>query len=157
MFLPFIVDFYFNRSYYAYMVGDHVQDSRRNCRLLLASVSEDFVCRATSISERRLARPAFRRKRCAILKPDADQPSKRCLRTLKALDDLQGIEMLAPEITVDPLALLHNPNRRSVSAVTKARKGGTVKHVHVIEVRVWGTASWCGSTRSETWVLRFCV
>jgi|SRR5450631_1613322 transcriptional regulator with XRE-family HTH domain len=29
------------------------------------------------------------------------------LRTLKALDSLQGIEMLAPEITVDPLALLH--------------------------------------------------
>lgn len=31
------------------------------------------------------------------------------LRTLKALDYLQGIEMLAPEITVDPLALLDNP------------------------------------------------
>lgn len=29
------------------------------------------------------------------------------LRTLKALDSLQGIEMLAPEVTVDPLALLH--------------------------------------------------
>ena len=31
------------------------------------------------------------------------------LRTLKALDYLQGIEMLAPEITVDPLALLDSP------------------------------------------------
>jgi transcriptional regulator with XRE-family HTH domain len=31
------------------------------------------------------------------------------LRTLKALDYLQGLEMLAPEITVDPLALLDNP------------------------------------------------
>jgi transcriptional regulator with XRE-family HTH domain len=29
------------------------------------------------------------------------------LRTLKALDALQGIEMLAPEVTVDPLAILH--------------------------------------------------
>jgi transcriptional regulator with XRE-family HTH domain len=29
------------------------------------------------------------------------------LRTLKALDSLQGMEMLAPEVTVDPLALLH--------------------------------------------------
>lgn len=29
------------------------------------------------------------------------------LRTLKALDSLQGIEMLAPEVTVDPLGLLH--------------------------------------------------
>src|SRR5215467_3545953 len=31
------------------------------------------------------------------------------LRTLKALDYLQGIEAIAPEITVDPLALLDNP------------------------------------------------
>jgi transcriptional regulator with XRE-family HTH domain len=31
------------------------------------------------------------------------------LRTLKALDALQGIEMLAPEVTVDPLAILHAP------------------------------------------------
>lgn len=31
------------------------------------------------------------------------------LRTLKALNYLRGIEMLAPEITVDPLALLDNP------------------------------------------------
>jgi transcriptional regulator with XRE-family HTH domain len=29
------------------------------------------------------------------------------LRTLKALDHLQGMEMLAPEVTVDPIALLH--------------------------------------------------
>lgn len=29
------------------------------------------------------------------------------LRTLKALESLQGIEMLAPEVGVDPLALLH--------------------------------------------------
>ncbi len=29
------------------------------------------------------------------------------VRTLKALDYLQGIEMLAPEATVNPLALLH--------------------------------------------------
>jgi transcriptional regulator with XRE-family HTH domain len=30
------------------------------------------------------------------------------LRTLKALDFLEGIEMLSPEISVDPLALLHS-------------------------------------------------
>src|SRR5450755_1681531 len=30
------------------------------------------------------------------------------LRTLKALDFLEGIEMLAPEISVNPLALLHS-------------------------------------------------
>jgi transcriptional regulator with XRE-family HTH domain len=31
------------------------------------------------------------------------------LRTLKALDYLEGLEALAPEITVDPLALLDSP------------------------------------------------
>jgi transcriptional regulator with XRE-family HTH domain len=31
------------------------------------------------------------------------------IRTLKALDSLEGIEMLAPEPSVDPLALLHSP------------------------------------------------
>lgn len=30
------------------------------------------------------------------------------LRTLKALDTLEGIEMLAPDVTVNPLALLHS-------------------------------------------------
>jgi transcriptional regulator with XRE-family HTH domain len=30
------------------------------------------------------------------------------LRTLKALDSLEGIEMLAPEPSVDPLAMLRN-------------------------------------------------
>jgi transcriptional regulator with XRE-family HTH domain len=45
------------------------------------------------------------------------------LRVLKALDYLQGIELLAPEITVDPLALLRStkPQRR-VRRPRKARK-----------------------------------
>lgn len=34
------------------------------------------------------------------------------LRVLKALDHLQGIEMLAPEINVDPLDLLRRPKTR---------------------------------------------
>lgn len=47
------------------------------------------------------------------------------LRTLKALDFLQGIEMLAPEVTVDPLALLHSskPPQRVRRPRTR-RKGG---------------------------------
>ena len=31
------------------------------------------------------------------------------VRTLKALDYLQGIDMLAPEATIDPLAMLRRP------------------------------------------------
>ena len=34
------------------------------------------------------------------------------LRTLKALDSLEGINMLAPEATVNPLELLRNAKRR---------------------------------------------
>ncbi|MGO9088391.1 MAG: helix-turn-helix domain-containing protein [Candidatus Sulfotelmatobacter sp.] len=47
------------------------------------------------------------------------------LRTLKALDCLQGIEMLAPEVTVNPLALLHSskPPQR-VRRPRQQRKGG---------------------------------
>jgi len=46
------------------------------------------------------------------------------LRTLKALDCLQAIEMLAPEVTVDPLALLHGlkPPQR----VRRSRRQGKV-------------------------------
>ena len=44
------------------------------------------------------------------------------LRTLRALDYVKGIEMLAPQPTVSPLALLHNaePQQR----VRRGRKAG---------------------------------
>src|SRR5437660_5745659 len=47
------------------------------------------------------------------------------LRSLKALDSLQGLELLAPEPTVDPLALLRGarPQRR-VRRPRKPRGGG---------------------------------
>ena len=47
------------------------------------------------------------------------------LRTLKALGYVQGIEMLAPEATVDPLALLHTakPPQR-VRRPRRQRKAG---------------------------------
>ena len=47
------------------------------------------------------------------------------VRTLKALGYLQGIEMLAPEATVDPLALLHTakPQQR-VRRPRRQRKVG---------------------------------
>ena len=47
------------------------------------------------------------------------------VRTLKALGYLQGIEMLAPEATVDPLALLHTakPPQR-VRRPRRQRKAG---------------------------------
>ena len=42
------------------------------------------------------------------------------LRTLKALDALQGIEMIAPEVTVDPLAILRSS--RPPQRVRRPRK-----------------------------------
>jgi len=44
------------------------------------------------------------------------------LRTLKALDYTQGIEMLAPEVTVNPLALLRSP--KLPQRVRRPRKAG---------------------------------
>jgi len=41
------------------------------------------------------------------------------LRTLKALDSLQGLEMLAPEVKVNPVALLHT--RRPQQRVRRPR------------------------------------
>jgi transcriptional regulator with XRE-family HTH domain len=46
------------------------------------------------------------------------------LRTLKALDSLEGIEMLAPEPTIDPLALLHSSKQpQRVRRSRKLRNG----------------------------------
>jgi transcriptional regulator with XRE-family HTH domain len=42
------------------------------------------------------------------------------LRTLKALDYVQGIEMLAPEVTVNPIAMLGTP--RPPQRVRRPRK-----------------------------------
>jgi transcriptional regulator with XRE-family HTH domain len=44
------------------------------------------------------------------------------LRTLKALDSLEGIEMLAPDVTVNPLALL-----RSAKAPQRVRRSRTLR------------------------------
>lgn len=43
------------------------------------------------------------------------------IRTLKAMDMLQGIETLAPEATIDPVALLHTS--KLPQRVRRARKG----------------------------------
>jgi transcriptional regulator with XRE-family HTH domain len=46
------------------------------------------------------------------------------LRTLKALDSLEGIEMLAPEPTIDPLALLRSSKQpQRVRRPRKLRNG----------------------------------
>lgn len=46
------------------------------------------------------------------------------LRTLKALDSLEGIEMLAPEPSIDPLALLRSakPRARARHRATDVRE-----------------------------------
>ena len=61
------------------------------------------------------------------------------LRTLKALDYVQGIEMLAPAVTVNPIAMLGTPRPpqrvRRPRKLRKARR--VVKPASVIEVRAW--------------------
>ena len=47
------------------------------------------------------------------------------LRTLKALDSLHGIEMLAPDVTVNPLALLHSAKAPQRVRRPRKYKSGT--------------------------------
>ena len=80
---------------------------RRNCRLILASASGAFVL-SRNIDQRAAAGKAGISERALRnLESGKGSTVETLLRTLKALGYTQGIEMLAPETTVDPLALLH--------------------------------------------------
>jgi hypothetical protein len=46
------------------------------------------------------------------------------LRTLKALDSLQEIERLAPDVTVNPLALLHSAKTQQRVRRSRTKKKG---------------------------------
>ena len=121
--MPFSIDCYVNRSYYAYMpeatfktpkelqitLGERVR------RLRLARNADQ---RATA-SKAGISEKALRN-----LEAGRGSTVETLLRTLKALDSLQGMEMLAPEVTVDPLALLHasKPPQR----VRRPRRPGKV-------------------------------
>jgi DNA-binding XRE family transcriptional regulator len=106
IFIPLIVDLSVNRSYYDYMnavtfntpkelqvvLGERVRRLR-----LARNTDQRTTADKAGISEKALRN----------LEAGRGSTVETLLRTLKALDALQGIEMLAPEVTVDPIAMLH--------------------------------------------------
>jgi transcriptional regulator with XRE-family HTH domain len=121
--MPSSIDLCINRSYYAYMhetafktpkelqitLGERVRKLR-----LARNADQRAAASKAGISEKALRN----------LEAGRGSTVGTLLRTLKALDALQGIEMLAPEVTVDPLALLHTskPPQR-VRRPRKPREG----------------------------------
>jgi|SRR5271154_5731114 len=121
--MPFIINFYVNRSYYACMLDTTLKTPKelqitlgeRVRRLRLARNTDQ---RATA------GKAGISEKALRNLEAGRGSTVETLLRTLKALDALQGLDMLAPEVTVDPLSLLHTskPQRR-VRRPRKPREG----------------------------------
>jgi DNA-binding XRE family transcriptional regulator len=107
IFKPINVDLYYNRRYYAYM-QDFMFSSPEELQVALGErirrlrLSRNMDQRATA------GKAGLSEKALRNLETGQGSTVETLLRTLKALDYLQGLEMLAPEVTVDPLALLHS-------------------------------------------------
>jgi DNA-binding XRE family transcriptional regulator len=108
MFTPIMLDNSLNRYYYADMSNVEIKSpeelqvdlGERLRRLRLArNIDQRETAAKAGISEKTLRN----------LETGRGSSVESLLRTLKALNALQGIEMLAPSVTVDPLALLHSP------------------------------------------------
>src|ERR1700693_5628945 len=102
-----MIDYCFNRSYYAYMLETTFKTPKelqitlgeRVRRLRLArNADQRAAASKAGISEKALRN----------LEAGRGSTVETLLRTLKALNYLQGIDALAPEVTVDPIALLHS-------------------------------------------------
>ena len=103
---------------FAFKTPDELQANlgERLRRLRLSrNIDQRAAARKAGISERALRN----------LESGNGSTVETLLRTLKALGYTQGIEMLAPETTVDPLALLHRakPPQR-VRRSRKPQKAG---------------------------------
>ena len=103
---------------FAFKTPDELQANlgERLRRLRLSrNIDQRAAARKAGISERALRN----------LESGNGSTVETLLRTLKALGYTQGIEMLAPETTVDPLALLHRakPPQR-VRRSRKQQKAG---------------------------------
>ncbi len=108
IYILFVLDFNVNRYYIAGMSETSFKtpeelQSLLGARLRKLRLSNNMDQRATAdkagISEKALRN----------LESGHGSTVGTLIRTLKALDSLEGIEMLAPEPGVDPLALLHSP------------------------------------------------
>jgi len=119
IYVPLILDFDINQHYISDMSETSFKtpeelQSLLGSRLRKLRLSRNIDQRATAdkagISEKALRN----------LESGHGSTVGTLIRTLKALDSLDGIEMLAPEPGVDPLALLHTP--RPPQRVRRSRK-----------------------------------
>jgi transcriptional regulator with XRE-family HTH domain len=79
------------------LLGEQIQRLR-----LSRNLNQHTVAEKAGVSEKSLRN----------LEAGRGSTVKTLLRTLKALDSLEGINMLAPEATVNPLELLRHAKRR---------------------------------------------
>ena len=123
IFIPFIVAFCLNRSYYTYMT-DNVFQTPKELQVALGERVRRLRLARNADQRATAGKAGISEKALRNLEAGRGSTVETLLRTLKALHALEGIEMLAPEVTVDPLALLHNskPPRR-VRRPRKPREG----------------------------------
>lgn len=118
-----MIAFYINRSYYA----DMPENTFKTPKELQIELGERVRrLRLTHNTDQRAAasKAGISEKALRNLEAGRGSTVETLLRTLKALDALQGIEMLAPEVSVDPLALLHTPKPpQRVRRPRKPREG----------------------------------
>jgi transcriptional regulator with XRE-family HTH domain len=121
--MPFIIAFHVNRSYYAYM-NEITFKTPKELQIALGERVRRLRLARNTDQRATAGKAGISEKALRSLEAGRGSTVETLLRTLKALDALQGIEMLAPEVTVDPLALLHSsqPPRR-VRRPRKPREG----------------------------------
>src|SRR5580692_3064897 len=103
--MPIEIDLYINRRYITGMMEISFKTPEELQSLLGARLRKLRLSR--NIDQRATADKAgISEKALRNLESGHGSTVETLLRTLKALDSLEGIEMLAPEPRVDPLALL---------------------------------------------------
>jgi transcriptional regulator with XRE-family HTH domain len=117
--MPIEIDLYINRRYITGMMEISFKTPEELQSLLGARLRKLRLSR--NIDQRATADKAgISEKALRNLESGHGSTVGTLIRTLKALDSLDGIEMLAPEPGVDPLALLHSP--KPPQRVRRSRK-----------------------------------
>ena len=122
--MPLKLEFWLKRHYIADMSETSFKTPAELQRVLGARLRKLRLSR--NIGQRATADKAgISEKALRNLESGRGSTVETLLRTLKALDSLEGIEMLAPEPSVDPLALLRTS--KPPQRVRRSRKLRSVK------------------------------
>ena len=109
--MPVIAIIIYKRYKYAYM-SDLIFKTPAELQTLLGEQMQRLRL-SKNLDQRSTAEKAgLSEKALRNLETGRGSTVETLLRALKALDSLEGIKMLAPDATVNPLALLHYPKAR---------------------------------------------